>query len=55
MQLEKNLPGRVAPRAGQINELTALRLARSCGFFKSAFAVPRNGDGDKHGCFPFAC
>ena len=35
MQLEKNLPGRVASRTGQINELTALKVARSCGFFKS--------------------
>jgi hypothetical protein len=52
MKSEKNLPGGMRPHTGQMKIVTALEVARLCGFFKFAFAVPRNGDGDKHGCLP---
>ena len=46
MQLKKNLPGRVAPRTGQMKKVTALKVARKRGFFKSAIAVHKQDDGD---------
>jgi hypothetical protein len=49
MRLEKNLPGGMRPHTGQMKTVTALEVARNCGFFKSAIAVRAQDDGDEHG------